>query len=163
MQGSRRNILVSAIAVPFALTPLGKALAQSTANTDRNGAAYIGEALVYDTITQAQVTQLRDLINTIDTGWTELKWQNDMIAISGVFNAVYAAAQKIEPPPQFSGSRAENVLSLKAYSNYGTAARAAIENGDPGILNLATVELQSALDHQKKSADLFQQELVNGA
>lgn len=160
MIASRRRFLVASLAAPVAVGPLGRALAQSMANVDRNGAAYIGELLVYDTVSSNATTKLEALISGIDAGWTDLTWENDMIGVGAVLNAIYAVAQKIESPDQFKGSRAEYLHSLEDRSKFGTAARAAIETGNPQALLDATADLRSGLDHYKKSTDLLNQELA---
>jgi hypothetical protein len=54
------------------------------------------------------------------------------------------------------------LLGFASSSTYGTKARAAVEAGDPTMLQNATTNLQQANDHMAKVNNLLQVELAIG-
>jgi hypothetical protein len=143
-----------------------QAVAQSdsdTVTTDRPDADYVGQIYaltLLDTTTSHNVT---GLIETMDAGWPQLKWQNDLIGQAAVFNAVYDTAKQLKPPARFADAHKEFLLAFESNSTYGTSARAAVEAGDPTMLQNATTNLQQANDHLAKANSLLQAELATGA
>jgi hypothetical protein len=143
-----------------------QAIAQSdsdTVTTDRPDADYVGQIYaltLLDTTTSHNVT---GLIETMDAGWPQLKWQNDLIGQAAVFNAVYDTAKQLKPPARFADAHKEFLLAFESSSTYGTSARAAVEAGDPTMLQNATTNLQQANDHLAKANSLLQAELATGA
>src|SRR5689334_4340461 len=123
-----------------------QAVAQSdsdTVTTDRPDADYVGQIYaltLLDTTTSHNVT---GLIETMDVGWPQLKWQNDLIGQAAVFNAVYDTAKQLKPPARFADAHKEFLLAFESNSTYGTSARAAVEAGDPTMLQNATTNLRS--------------------
>jgi hypothetical protein len=134
-----------------------------TVTTDRPDADYVGQIYaltLLDTTTSHNVT---GLIETMDAGWPQLKWQNDLIGQAAVFNAVYDTAKQLKPPARFADAHKEFLLAFESSSTYGTSARAAVEAGDPTMLQNATTNLQQANDHLAKANSLLQAELATGA
>jgi hypothetical protein len=80
-----------------------------------------------------------------------------------VFNAVYDTAKQLKPPARFADAHKEFLLAFESNSTYGTSARAAVEAGDPTMLQNATTNLQQANDHLAKANSLLQAELATGA
>jgi hypothetical protein len=145
-------------------TRLGTA-AQSdsdTITTDRPDADYVGQVSVLTLLTATTSHNLTGLIETLDAGWSQLKWQNDLIGQAAVFNAVYDTAKQLKPPERFADAHKEVLLGLESASTYGTTARAAVEAGDPTMLHNAMTNLQQANDHLAKATSLLQADLATG-
>lgn len=133
----------------------------ATADLSQQESVYLGESLALNELSHDNVQDISALVQTVDTGWTDLKWQNDMIQAAGVYAAIDERAQKITAPARFSGSHHELLLSTDANNRYGIAARAAIEAGDPQALNNAAPYIAQSVEHVNKMGELVKCELDN--
>jgi hypothetical protein len=134
-----------------------------TVTTDRPDADYVGQVYALTLLETTTGHNITGLIETLDAGWPQLKWQNDIIGQATVFNAVYDTAKQLKPPERFADAHKEFMLAFESNSAYGTTARAAVEAGDPTMLQNATTNLQQANDHLAKANSLLQAELATGA
>src|SRR5689334_1079491 len=114
-----------------------------TVTTDRPDADYVGQIYALTLLESTTSHNITGLIETLDAGWPQLKWQNDLIGQAAVFNAVYDTAKQLKPPARFADAHKEFLLAFESNSTYGTSARAAVEAGDPTMLQNATTNLRS--------------------
>ncbi|HEX5500375.1 MAG TPA: hypothetical protein VFX03_14145 [Thermomicrobiales bacterium] len=159
--------LVVATLMAVSVAGVGRlASAQSdsdTVATDRPDADYVGQIYALTLLETTTGHNITGLIEAMDAGWPQLKWQNDIIGQAAVFNAVSDTAKQLKPPARFADAHKEFLLAFEANSTYGTTARAAVEAGDPPMLQNATTNLQQANDHLAKANSLLQAELATGA
>ena len=155
---TNRRAFVAAVAIsPLAL---GLRRAAASPDLDRDESAYIGELLVYESITSNANSRLAELIDGINAGWADLTWQNDVIGVGAVYNAVDAVARKIGPPDSLQPVHNAVLVFLSDNARFGTAIRVAVEQGSSQAMLDASAILQTATSHRKAAYALLNEWLA---